>query len=165
MNDSVRESAIALMISRLAGDITTLLPTGIPVATRNIWTDVEGMPSEMPALGILGFEDGWYGSETDVPQRSMLKSPVVPRTLRVNFGLWAVAESSVTASQWIDRMAQWIQARLCGVTEHGGPFAKIAEQIQIGRMTEVPGQGGVVRGLVEVILDYRTLVNDATRWQ
>jgi len=149
MSDSLREIILSTWVTAL----NTGAPIGVPALVRDRWFDIDAPAT--PALLLAGWEDDPRPSQEP-------DEPHFQRELKATFELWAKAASPLTASQAVDQMTQWIQKTLCGIPDSGSALAGKVIRVRLGKAAAITLKNDVCRAYVEVVAEYRVIVDDAT---
>jgi hypothetical protein len=148
MSDSIQEVIVAAFVTAL----NTGTPSGVPQVERARWIDLDAVRG--PIMNLSGWLD-----EPDPNQTQ--DSPIDVRQLRVAFDLYGKKSSSVAVGKSTDAMRQWLVKALCGTWESGALAGKVF-RVRLGKTVGYVEKGDVFRAGIEIVVDYRTLVADAT---
>lgn len=151
MSASICEAVIAALVTAL----NTSRPVGVPTFERDRWVDVEAGPSTMPVAIVAGYKD------EPLPEQDGNRMMDL-RRVRVAFELYTIGGGSFTASAAADEIVQWIGTK-CGVELSAGLVSAGAHRITLEERVAVVAKGNVCRCSVELLIEYRNLINDLTR--
>lgn len=150
---TVLEACTAALVTAL----DTGRPALVPAPERDRWVDVEVGPASASVLALAGFED-----EPDENRISGVQDFVDFRRVKLLFEIWTSTTSGATAAVAMDTIIEWL-GRTCGPVDAGPLATAGATRLRMGKKTVVVAKGNTMRGLVELVLEYRNLTNDLTR--
>jgi hypothetical protein len=148
VSDSIQEVILAAFVTAL----NTNTPSGVPLTERARWVDIDAVRE--PIMSLAGYLD-----DPDPNQKQ--DAPIDVRQMKVAFDLYGKKSSTVAVGKSTDLMRQWLIAALCGTWETGTLAGKVY-RVRLGKTVGYVEKGDVFRAGVEIVVDYRTLVNDST---